>query len=401
MSTYYWIGNNNTNVGLSANWSVYPLAGATLPPQGTGVPTGGDSIYFDWSGNTLSNPLYGPEGSLTGGLDLVFIAPNFELDIGSQSTPLGVSAQNIFINKKYQSRPEKGSTIPSVYIKSTGTDTTIKTHLLGNAPVPIPFGSSTAPQCVIDIRGDVRTIQCGYAYDAVTPSLVRSETIILGDTVETNLGGVDNKPTLEVAPTAQTTLIFGRETNIFTRDDNAVSGEKEAIFIQGNGVTAKVYRGADFGANCGGLTIRSSGSISSPNTLLFEREEYSGATGYDSGTRTTVANLKMLGELDKFNPVVTIDHGVDITGLLQINSGTFTVNPCQEATRTVGASSRVWYYCTPNFSTNPRVQLAPNCSFRYFSILDSGASVPDIVFDSKPLKTLFINQKVIEGYTGL
>jgi len=30
-----------------------------------------------------------------------------------------------------------------------------------------------------------------------------------------------------------------------------------------------------------------------------------------------------------------------------------------------------------------------------------GNGVPDIVYDAKPLKTLFLNQNIIEGYTGL
>lgn len=401
MSKYYWTGSSSSNVGVAANWTLYPLVGATLPPAASSAPTGGDEVYFTWSHNVGSQPINAPVGSLTGGILLVNIVPEFELDIGSESTPFGISADIVMIHKKYQSTPAKGTDTPSVYIKSLGSGAYIQTSMWGDAGIPSAFGASAdAPQCYIDIHGDFRTLFCGQAIGSLGETLIRSEIVRLGNLIETNFGGVDDEETLIIDQDARTTLIFGSETNVFTKDIEYQV--KQPLNIKGSGVTVKIGRGADFNSNCGGIDINASYNPSSGiNTLHFERAAYAGATGYDSATRTAVADLKLIGAPSKIDPYVLIEHGVDITRELSIGAGKFVVTECQEVTRTYGAGSFAKYYVSNQFSTNPRVEIAENCSLRHIKLIGSGNSVPDIVFDAKPFKTLFINQPLIEGYTGL
>jgi hypothetical protein len=412
MSTYYWLGSYSSDVGNASNWSLYPITGVTLPPPAATAPTGGDSIEFQWASANV--PVYPPVGSLTGGFNLVVVRPDFELDIGSSSTPFGISADVVIISKHYQSTPAKGTDTPSVYFKSTGSSTYLQTDLWGAAPLwPSAFGGATAepPHVFIDVQGDVRTVSCGNAIDANNPNLIRSETLRFGDTVETNIGGYDNQETLVMSPKARTTIIFGPETNLFTPDvlgATALPVPKELIELKGSGIRVKIGRGADFSSNCGGIAINSTSAANSYNeinSIEFERASYAGTTGFNQSTRTTVSNLQLINTnaapgLEKYDPQVTINHGVDITGELLITSGKFVVTPCQEVTRTYGSASKVKYITNSDFSKNPRVELAPNCSIRSVEILGSG-SVPDIIYDAKPLKTLFIGQKIVEGYTGL
>lgn len=410
MSTYYWIGNTSTSVNNPANWSLYPLTGATLPPAANAIPTNGDMIMFHWPTNSsYDKPLYAPTGTLTGGILLMSVEPNFELDIGSESTPLGLSASNIIISKKYQSTPAKGTETPSVYVHSYQADAYLQTVLWGDAPVPAAFSGSTfsAPQCVMNFSGDFRTVFYGDVANNNTTS-TRSETLIFGDTVTTTIGGNDiaggsgGEEVFITSPTkCKTTLIFGSECTVIT--PTLYDYTLQPVKIVGSGTTLKLKRGADLSSNCGGVHVSRSLS-SEPNQVLFARETFAGATGFNSSTRTQVTDLVMSynSEPSKNDPKVTIDHGVDITGNLIISSGTFIINPCEEATRTYGYAARAQYFVGTTPQNTPKMDLAPNCSIRELKVYNFGGQIaPDITFDTRPLKTFFINQRVIEGYTGL
>lgn len=411
MTTYYWIGNSSNSVNNSSNWSLYPLTGLTLPPSANDIPSDGDTIIFQWpTDSDYNKPIYPPTGTLTGGILLMNVEPNFELDIGSVSTPLGISASNIQIAKKYQSSPAKGTETPSVYVHSYQANSYLQTVLLGDAPVPAAFSGSTfdAAQCVMNFSGDYRTV----FYGDVTNSNVnatRSETLIFGDTVATTIGGNDaggsggEAVLITSAAKCKTTIVFGSECTIIT--PTLYDSVLQPITIVGAGTTVKLQRGADLNTNCGGIHVYRSTS-STPNQVLFARENYAGATGFDTATRTSVYDLAMLysAEPSKEDPRVIINHGVDILGNLNITSGTFVVNPCEEATRTYGSAARAAYSVGTTPQNTPKMTLAPNCSIRSLKVYNYNPTLsvaPDINFDSRPLKTFFINQKLVEGYTGL
>lgn len=411
MTTYYWIGNSSNSVNSPSNWSLYPLTGVTLPPSTDSIPSDGDIISFQWPiGSDTTKPIYPPTGTLTGGILLMVVEPNFELDIGSESTPLGLSASNIQIAKKYQSSPAKGTETPSVYVHSYQANSYLQTVLWGDAPVPAAFSGSTfnAPQCVMNFSGDYRTVLYGDVTDN-NPNSTRSETLIFGDTVTTTVGGNDaggsggEAVLITSATKCKSTIVFGSECTIIT--PTLYDSVLQPITIVGAGTTVKLERGADLNSNCGGIHVYRSTS-STPNQVLFTRESYAGATGFDTATRTQVYDLAMLysAEPSKEDPKVIINHGVDILGNLNITSGTFVVNPCEEATRTYGAAARAFYSVGTTPQNTPKMTLAPNCSIRSLKVYNYNPTLsvaPDINFDSRPLKTFFINQKLVEGYTGL
>ena len=408
MARLYWLGTTSTSVNTAANWSLYPFAGATLPPAAQSGPTNGDEIYFDWPLHSATNyPSFVPQGTISANLLNVIVDPDFELDIGAAGSRLGVSAANIIVSKKWQSNPEKGDSVPSVYINSTGPGCIFKSSLLGDADIPSAFSpSGTGPaQCVMDLCGNFETIECGGVYNSSNnPIIYRSETLLFGDTVETTLGssstGVTDKEVFTFsAEYAKTTVIFGSETTAYTREINADGGIMEDINIRGVGVTVKIYRGADFASNCGGLNIESANTTNDVNRLLFVRSAYAGATGYPDSGRTSVGNLIMAASnVPKANdPYVEINHGVDIQGKLKIASGFFNITVCGEATRTYGASARAELYVGETPASNPKVVLSPNCSIRELKVFPQSGCSPDVTFDGKPLKTLFINQAKIES----
>ena len=407
MSRYYWIGNVSSDVGSATNWSLYPLTGVTLPPAAASAPTGGDEIYFQWpDASSLAKPIYGPEGTVTGGILFAVVEPDFELDIGSETYPLGVSANNIIISKKYQSTPEKGSSVPSVYLHSSGPNTYLQTSLWGDASVPQAFTGGSAPQVVMNLSGQFRTVAFG---DSVltdgTPGVQRSETLIFGKEVETTIGGTDlaGEDVFIMSQNNASTIVFGPEATVFTPENYNGYSNLGVVEFKGSPITVKLQRGADFSSNCGGISIVGSGNQFAPSRLLFERSSYSGATGYDDVTRTSIGDLRMNSIIpNKQDPLVQIDHGVDILGTLELIGGKFVVGECQEVTRTYGAASKAFYWVGPSFSQSARMELAPNCSIRNMKIYNYiGNGVPDIIYDAKPLKTLFLNQNIIEGYTGL
>lgn len=402
MSRYFWIGNSSTNVLTASNWSLYPLTGATLPPAASSTPTGGDELVFGWSGISGSRPLYVPQGSMVGSFISVIVEPNFELDIGSAATPFGISAGVLLVSKKYQSSPAKGNDIPSVYVTTNTAVNTLKTDLYGDAPLPEAFpAGQLAPQCVMQFDGVFGSIECGgVLYD--DPSEFRSETLILGSVFTTEIGSVNRFDALNISHlTAKTTLIFGDDATIYTPDINPLTYEKQRIAFRGKGILVKIYRGADFASNSGGIEIYPSGG-STPNLLSFEREAYAGSTGFNAGTRTSVYDLLMLtnGTSIKSDPKVIVSHGVDISGKLYMSSGTFIVEPCQEESRTVGAVSGAVYIGSNTFANSPRMELAVNSSIRNISVTTAYGVPSDITYDSAPMKTFFINQPIIEGYTG-
>ena len=405
MSNYYWIENYSSDVNSASNWSLYPLTGATLPPAAEQIPGTGDMAFFMWSnfGATSGQPLYHPEGTLSGSLSLVSITPDFEMDIGSSAAPLGLSSDNILVFKKYQSNPNKGTLVPSVYINSNGNNTYLTTSMWGDAPVPSSFGNLIAPQCTMQFNGTIRAIDCGGVQGA-NPETRRSEYLIFGNESSTTIGGYDaGEYTLNISPTARTTINFGPYTSLITPDISGTS-KKETIDIKGENVKVEILRGADFSSNCGGIKILSSSLLNSgfKNMIHFVRSGYEGATGFNQSIRTTVKDFKMnaFASKSKYDPEVLIEHGVDFTGDLVIASGKFKIDECQEDTRTYGSAASAQYVGDSIFSNCPRVELASNCSIRNIKIEPFGQPI-DFVAEPSPLKTLFINQPMTEGYTGL
>jgi hypothetical protein len=421
MATLYWIGNNSTDVNTAANWSLYPLVGLTLPPAAIAGPTHGDALQFDWPGESGSaKPLYTPLGTINANLTYVHIDENFQLNIGSSVSRLGVSAGYLNVHKLWSSTYAQYTTnTPSVYITSNGNATKLRTSITKFVERPASWTGSfvnVEGQCIMDLEGTFTQVLCGGAENITYTNsnnqnvqMYRQEELKFGLTNATTIGGFSETDRLFIeSPTAKTKFDIGDECIFFTPYLNIAESILNPVVFEGAGINLTIRRGADFLSNCGGITIKSSDTtypFAQANICNFLYSGFTGATGFDSNTRTGVSNFTMtpFAEASSLDPYVLIQHGVDFTGKVTVETGTFEVTENIEVTRTTGSGSSMQIFVDGDETKNPVIRLADNSSFRNIKVTHNSGVAGRLNFNmpEAPLKTLFINQPIIEGYTGV
>lgn len=116
MAVYYWRGAIDSDVNNPLNWSLWYISGSTAtPPAAATKPVWGSDVQFvkytPPAGSTISYPIYGPSGTLSGNsasagstsglryLKSIKVDENFPKNIGSSggSGYLNIYADNIYL----------------------------------------------------------------------------------------------------------------------------------------------------------------------------------------------------------------------------------------------------------------------------------------------------------------